>query len=346
MDQQDIKFYNKIFPKTRLLWLNKVSRTFTLSIRILPATLRTYIGHSYLLCRLLDTIEDAAELTVEKKKEGLDIAIKSIESPSNLSNSDQYLLRLSLNSRFTEEEKILLTNSHFIFACLETFPPPVRQIIQQWSIEMAVGMKKYCFGRGKRDKQLNSMQELDEYIYYVAGTVGKLLTGILALKKYKISAKRIKILDNNCIDFGKALQLVNIIKDSRSDKLEGRCYIPAQLLKEHNLDLPSFFDAANKQNIEKVYRQLQKEVYKYLANAVTYINALPLRHFRYKLACTWIVALAYKTLSGLNRDLKGFIEGSHTYKITRKEVKKTIRKTIITAFSNTRLNRYFAKISK
>ena len=48
--------------------LKKVSRTFALTIPLLSGELRFVVTHAYLLCRILDTIEDEPGLTLPEKK--------------------------------------------------------------------------------------------------------------------------------------------------------------------------------------------------------------------------------------------------------------------------------------
>ena len=48
--------------------LGSVSRTFALTIPLLPPVIETVVGNTYLLCRIVDTIEDAADLNPETKQ--------------------------------------------------------------------------------------------------------------------------------------------------------------------------------------------------------------------------------------------------------------------------------------
>jgi len=334
MHPHDLRFYRRQFPKTRRRWLNQVSRTFALSIKVLPRSMRWIVGHSYLLCRLLDTVEDAPHLTVREKRKALDIAIRSIRSPADLKQSDACFLHLSLNPHFTQGEKILLSNSHFIFEGLDSFDPEIQKIIEKWTTEMARGMQEYSFGPESKNRQLASLADLDRYIYFVAGTVGRLLTDLICLKRFGISPRRQQILRNQAVTFGKALQLVNIIKDSRSDEAEGRCYIPRELLASHHLSTRDFFHSRQREKILPVYHQLIRQACQHLDGASIYIQALPARHYRYRLGCMWTVLLAHKTLRGLTHHLEDFIAGADIFKIPRKEVKKLILSSLPGAFFN------------
>jgi farnesyl-diphosphate farnesyltransferase len=48
--------------------LGSVSRTFALTIPLLPPAIEVVVGNTYLLCRIIDTIEDAAELSPIEKQ--------------------------------------------------------------------------------------------------------------------------------------------------------------------------------------------------------------------------------------------------------------------------------------
>ena len=48
--------------------LGSVSRTFALTIPLLPPDIEKVVGNAYLLCRIVDTIEDAAELSPSTKQ--------------------------------------------------------------------------------------------------------------------------------------------------------------------------------------------------------------------------------------------------------------------------------------
>jgi farnesyl-diphosphate farnesyltransferase len=331
------KFYGCEFAKKRNIWLKEVSRTFYPSIQILPKDLHFYVGHSYLICRLLDTLEDAYDISVEKKTKALNEAILCIKNSANFSKENNIFTDIAAASDIKPYEKIILENAFNVFECIETFPDIVKSDIRDWTIEMADGMKKYAFGSDNPKTQLSTMSELEEYTYYVAGTVGELLSRLFTLDHFNISDEKSEVMFENGVAFGKALQYVNIIKDSREDFTEGRCFIPADLLKKHGLELSEFFKSDKRDEIKAVYTELINIAEDHLKAAIKYIDAIPVRLWRIRLFCIWPVALAYATLNGIKRDLDEFIKTNDTYKISRSEVKSILRKGYIAAFSN----RYF-----
>jgi len=336
----DKKYYNTDFADRRNIWLKEVSRTFYPSIKVLPKDLHFYVGHSYLICRLLDTLEDAYDITVETKKKALDDAIFCLKNTGNHKKENNIFSKIAKTSDIKPFEKIILENSFDVFNCIDTFPENVQKFIREWTIEMAEGMKKYSFGTDNPKVQLSTTDELEDYTYYVAGTVGELLSRLFTLDHFKVPEKNREIMFKNGVAFGKALQYVNIIKDSREDFTEGRCFIPEDLLHKHSLTLEDFFKSEKKDHIKAVYNELIEKAEDHLHASIRYIEVIPVRLWRIRLFCIWPVALAYATLIGIKRDLDDFIKTNDTYKIPRSEVKSILKKGYFAAFSNW----YFRKL--
>ncbi len=338
--------FNQEMIKEREFLLEKVSRTFNFSIKILPYNLKQFVGHSYLICRFLDTLEDTPSLTILEKNEALDKAILSIQEAQVTKENKEYFRMLASNAKMKIHEATILQKADEIMKEMKSYPQAVLEIIQKWTIEMARGMKKYAFGKDRPKTQLKTISELEEYTYFVAGTVGKLLTEIFSIdQNYSLELKN--RLDKYSIAFGKALQYVNIIKDSRADILEGRCFIPLELFQANELTIEDFI---NKTKIEKtvlIYNQLIKQAQAYLDDAVSYILLLPrFKSFKLRLFCIWPVILAYKTLLKIEKNLDLFVKSDSTIKITREEVKKSVRISSLGAFSNFFFKKYIKDINK
>ena len=103
---------------------------------------------------------------------------------------------------------------------------------------MAIGMKKYVQSAvAVQPRFLTTMTELDEYTYYVAGTVGHLLTGLFAQYSRNITPGITNKLHTFSASFGKGLQLVNIIRDLPKDWRDGRSYLPDEILQKILTDI-------------------------------------------------------------------------------------------------------------
>ena len=158
----DKQYYGTEFAEKRNIWLKEVSRTFYPSIKILPKDLHFYVGHSYLICRLLDTLEDAYDITVEKKKEALHQAVLCIKNPSNFPGDNNIFAEIASTSDIKPFEKVILENAFEVFECLDTFPDIVKSDIRDWTTEMADGMKKYSRTRQAKMDQKKIKFDIDE----------------------------------------------------------------------------------------------------------------------------------------------------------------------------------------
>jgi farnesyl-diphosphate farnesyltransferase len=62
--------------------LPPVSRTFALSIRVLPGTLGRAVMTAYLLCRIADTLEDEPRMSAPTKAALLDELLRCFDDPA------------------------------------------------------------------------------------------------------------------------------------------------------------------------------------------------------------------------------------------------------------------------
>lgn len=340
-DSFDFAYYQKEFPEIRDQWLKKVSRTFYLAIKSLPEDLEASVGQSYLVCRFLDSIEDALDMPLEKKREALDIAISCIESLSVSSEHIAYFQDIAHDYDIVESEKELLRNPEKIFEAVRVFPLEEQQNIQRWTTEMAQGMKAYAFDEFDPDKkeksaitQLETVNDLEDYTYYVAGTVGELLTSTFLLNAENISPEQQQNLEDYSVAFGKALQYVNIIKDSHEDLGEGRCFIPKDLMETNGLSLETFFDPDTIENSSKVYEVLIDQAEGYLDNAIEYIENIPLQNKEIRLFCIGPVLLAFKTLNKIKQNMDQLITNPKTFKISKLDVGMMMGKALKAQSSN------------
>ncbi|WP_339693789.1 phytoene/squalene synthase family protein [uncultured Parasphingorhabdus sp.] len=86
------------------------------------------------------------------------------------------------------------------------------------------------FALDARGWQPESEDDLFQYCYHVAGTVGCMMAIVMG-----ISANDQDVLDRAC-DLGLAFQLANIARDVAEDAQAGRCYLPKIWLAEAGID--------------------------------------------------------------------------------------------------------------
>jgi farnesyl-diphosphate farnesyltransferase len=104
----------------------------------------------------------------------------------------------------------------------------------------------------RRPLQLRDIPDLRDYCYAVAGIVGEMLTELFLLGSPALEAVA-PSLRAGAAGFGEALQLVNILKDSSSDVVEGRSYLPDGVGREDMLALAR----GDLENAGSYVRQLQ-----------------------------------------------------------------------------------------
>jgi len=310
--------------------LPQVSRTFAISIRLLKEPLRLQVAHAYLICRLLDTFEDDPSLPLPAKKKALQAIQEALKKRRNPS-----IKSLAKKLKAPQGEKELVLHAEDLIDFLNQFSFAASDSIVRWAVEMGHGMIDFAFSPGRSKNLVKTMDDLDRYCYYVAGTVGNLLTELFIQQIKHLSARRKKILLQNKEGFGKALQMVNIIKDSSKDITEGRCFIPSTLFTEFNITQKKFFSGKALETNQLIYDVLIKSAEEYLSQALTYTKAIPRKERRIRLFCILPMVMAKKTLNLIKENIKQLINEPGSVKINRAQVKKIYISSQFAAFSNT-----------
>jgi phytoene synthase len=83
----------------------------------------------------------------------------------------------------------------------------------------------------------------------VAGTVGLMLTPIIASEQYP---EHKELIDTVAISLGKAMQITNILRDVGQDYLRSRVYLPKQLLEEYGVNLKYVVE----NGVDEAYKKL------------------------------------------------------------------------------------------
>jgi 15-cis-phytoene synthase len=114
-----------------------------------------------------------------------------------------------------------------------------------------------------------SIDDTLRYCYHVAGVVGLMMGAIMG-------AQRQAVLDRAC-DLGLAFQLTNIARDIVEDARMGRCYVPAQWLREAGIAPHEVADPRHREALARVAVRLVEHAEPYYDSALAGIDALPLR---------------------------------------------------------------------
>jgi farnesyl-diphosphate farnesyltransferase len=296
--------------------LPAVSRTFALSIRLLPGELGRAVLAAYLLCRIADTLEDEPVLPAPRKAELLDELRRCFDDAAA---ADALPARVATITG--EPAHVRLTrHADLVFVLYRALSAPTREHVRRWVGEMIGGMRKFVllYPHGIR---IQSLDEYREYCYYVAGTVGYLLTDLWHEHAPSIGPRRHAVLREKCRAFAEALQTVNILKDVATDaEHENSIYIPEQLLREHGSSHAQILDADRLRDTRAALATLVTLAQQDLEGARSYLLLIPRRAVPIRLFCVLPLLFACATLRDLTH-LPHALARRQVVKISRREVK-------------------------
>lgn len=316
--------------------LPRVSRTFALGIRLLPSELEHAVRTAYLLCRIADTIEDSIALQVDDKVRLLKAFRACLDNPDAPVDAIQEPFR---NGASAEEE--LAARSDRVLRQFHELSAPEREAIGPWVREMAGGMAEFA---GARAAELGTLEELERYCYFVAGTVGHLLTDLFRVHNRGVTSERHRQLDALATSFGLGLQLTNIIKDVADDRRRGRSFVPSSVLAEQGLRPGDLHDPARREAARAAMNRLIAKAREHLHDALRYCTTLPTSAYRIRIFCLTSLYFAVRTLRLAERDPR-LLDPSHKVKITRAQVYRTVGVAHLVAPANPLVRGYYRMLA-
>jgi farnesyl-diphosphate farnesyltransferase len=298
--------------------LADVSRTFALTIPQLPGTLRRVVSNAYLLCRIVDTIEDEPSLSGARKHYFCRQFLRALNVPRAAETFSRQL-GASLSGQTAPAEHHLIHSISRVIRITRSFSDLEREALQRCVRIMAKGMGQFQLRAEKQG--LQSLEDLDQYCYYVAGVVGQMLTRLFCLHSAEIASKHDALMAL-AVSFGQGLQMTNILKDVWEDYHRGACWLPREVFAEENFDLGELTTAQNRQGFERGIRRLIGIAHGHLRNALSYSLLIPKEETGVRNFCLWAIGLALLTLRKINRHVD-YTDGTQV-KISRLSVKGTI----------------------
>lgn len=163
--------------------LPKVSRTFVLNIPVLPAPLDLVVTVAYLLCRMADTLEDESGGETSERDALLGEFARLVDLPEGWQGQVSAFAERaagSLRAEAPPAEAALVRECPRLFESFAALTLIERQHISRCVRTMSGGMREVI----KTVESQQGPQGLDDleasrtYCYYVAGTVGEMLTGL------------------------------------------------------------------------------------------------------------------------------------------------------------------------
>lgn len=209
--------------------LIKSSRTFALSIPLLPEPTDNEVCIAYLLFRIADTFEDSTAWSQGVRVQALRDFLDLLDRP------EEHRC-VELTQRWTAEPPCehpgyleLLAEVPAVMAAYRELAPAARDQVRRHTARTAEGMIGYVSRTDEGGTlRLRDLEDLRGYCYVVAGIVGEMLTELFLLGRGELESAAAG-LRQRARAFGEGLQLVNILKDAASDADEGRTYLPPGL---------------------------------------------------------------------------------------------------------------------
>src|SRR5262249_18221683 len=204
--------------------LSRVSRSFYLSIRLLPKELRDPVSLGYLLARASDTIADTAEAPIELRTEKLQLLARGIQGEP-LGDAI-----VDLSAAFTplqkdEAERALVESLQPLLDWLDQIEvedrEDVRAVLKEINHGQLLDLKRFL--SPKQIVALETAAELEEYTYLVAGSGGEFWTRLCFRHLPKFTTRTETDMLDLAKRYGTGLQLINILRDAGADLRAGRC---------------------------------------------------------------------------------------------------------------------------
>jgi farnesyl-diphosphate farnesyltransferase len=307
--------------------LKAVSRSVYLSLRVLPKSIRPQIGLAYLLARTTDTIADTELVPLEQRLRSLQSLRERIlgtnASPLNFGELARH--------QGLPAERVLLEKCEAALALLAGQPTADQQLIQEVLQIITSGqeldLQRFAGASSSRIIALRTDAELDDYTYRVAGCVGEFWTRMCRVHVFPEVVLDDSSLRARGVQFGKGLQLVNILRDLPADLNRGRCYLPEEKLAAAQLTPADLLDPANEPKLRPVYNIFLDRAEVGLADGWIYTNTLPWRQPRVRLACAWLILIGIKTIALLRN--ANVLDQQQRVKISRNEVYQVMSKSVL-----------------
>ncbi|MCK6455736.1 MAG: squalene/phytoene synthase family protein [Phycisphaerae bacterium] len=307
--------------------LPSVSRTFALNIPVLPPRLRDGVCCAYLLCRIADTIEDC---TADNRalQDRLYAELHDAVAPDSIESVRRTFTR-GWAAGIEPGYARLVDGAEQVFRAFADLPREYRVAICDCVREMISGMRR--LGRAATSDGVQfltgSLEELDAYCHYVAGTVGRMLTRLFAVECPHAKALRTEETLERGRRFGLGLQATNIIKDHADDVARGVCYVPRSFVGP----------AEGGHAIEPARRALLiRHALRHLDEALEYVLVIPPDAEGIRLFCVWAMMLALGTLR------EAACAGTMTPKVSRGEVQQVLAESRRRIGDDSRLCAWFA----
>lgn len=313
--------------------LKRVSRSFYLTLNVLPGAVRDPVGLAYLFARASDTIADT-DLIDRGRRLALLEQFKAQFAGGDIRWEDLAAIQAAVSPHQSDSaERALLERLDACFRlyldCDAGDQARIRTLMGTLVKGMVMDLESFPGDSADRLAALAAPEDLERYTYYVAGCVGEFWTAMTCAHLPSLSHWDQSRMSAVGVRFGKGLQLTNILKDLPRDLQRGRCYIPAALLRDVGLQPADLLKRDNLASARPVLQKLLRQALDHLDQGWLYTMAIPRREIRLRLACMWPILFAGATLRRLAAS-SDWLDPAARLKISKGEVYRIIGLTAAT----------------
>lgn len=282
--------------------LAQVSRSFYVSLWLLPAETRYTVALAYLLARAADTVADTR---VVPRVERLRLLGAVAEAVAGARDAGPLARELEVaiagrDEGATPAERALLRELPVCLQALERLPALeqrlVRRVLDTITRGMVLDLARFPGEDAAALTALDTRDELFDYCYHVAGCVGEFWSELHAARLPAL--RRVEPAAWSALGrrFGRTLQLTNVLRDVARDLRHGRCYVPREALTAAGLAPADLLDPAAWPRLRPVYGALLAQATDDARAGLRHCLGAPPRVLRLRLAGLLPLLLALETL--------------------------------------------------
>ena len=338
-------------PDKKLLFqdvLKGVSRSFYLTLRILPLAVREPIALAYLLARAADTLADTTVLPSEQRLLQLHRFKALVAQPDRAGDCSDIQSALQGQLDNQDEQRLLaLLPKLFELLALQTQQDQalIRQVVAILTDGMVFDLDSFPAEESGEILALQRQDELDRYTYLVAGCVGEFWTQVSMAHVTALSHWDSNRLTELGVAYGQGLQMTNILRDLPRDLRIGRCYLPQAWLEQHQLSIELLLDKSNSELARPLLQQGIGLALQQFEAAQDYVLAIPRHCIRLRLAALWPLLIGLGTLAKLSAS-NHWLDVDATIKVDRNWVYKMMLKSLFMVGSNSLLRSWIEAETK
>jgi farnesyl-diphosphate farnesyltransferase len=325
--------------------LKRVSRSFYLSLAVLPAAVRPTLGIAYLLARAADTVADTRLLPRPARLIHLAALREELSQPRP--GRVEAIIAATRDSQADLAERALIERLGECLAAYRALPAAdrtrVERVLQTIVTGMTWDLQTFPGEDAAGLAALETRAELDRYTYMVAGCVGEFWTEVHIAHRPRLARWDPAKMSPLGVRFGKGLQLTNVLRDIPRDLRNGRCYLPRHDLALLGLEPRDLLDSATGPALRPLLVELLNVALDHYEAGWQYTFAIPRAETRMRLACAWPLLIGLRTLDLLAK-APNWLDPALVLKVPRLRVYGMMARSLGTIWSTRALDRQARKL--